>query len=38
VVNVAPEYEDVRALAQQTGQPVKLVYAAALGAASEQVL
>ena len=38
VVNVSPEYEDVRALAQQTGQPVKLVYAAALGAASELAL
>lgn len=36
VVNVAPEYEDCRALALQAGQPVKLVYAAALGAAAEQ--
>jgi uncharacterized protein (TIGR00299 family) protein len=36
VVNVAPEYEDCRALAQKIGQPVKLVYAAALGAAAEQ--
>lgn len=36
VVNVAPEYEDCRALALQVGQPVKLVYAAALGAAADQ--
>ncbi|HEY3342212.1 MAG TPA: nickel pincer cofactor biosynthesis protein LarC, partial [Anaerolineae bacterium] len=38
VVNVAPEYEDCRLLAQQAHLPVKLVYAAALGAATEQVL
>jgi uncharacterized protein (TIGR00299 family) protein len=37
VVNVAPEYEDCRVLAQQAHQPLKLVYAAALGAAAEQV-
>jgi uncharacterized protein (TIGR00299 family) protein len=36
VVNIAPEYEDCRALAQRTHQPVKLIYAAALGAAAEQ--
>ncbi len=33
VMNVAPEYEDCRALAQQHGVALKLVYAAALGAA-----
>lgn len=36
VVNIAPEYEDCRALALQVGQPVKLIYAAALGAAADQ--
>ncbi len=34
-VNWAPEYEDCRALAIQHGIPVKTVYAAALGAASQ---
>lgn len=35
VMNIAPEYEDCRALARQHGVALKMVYAAALGAASE---
>ncbi len=36
VVNFAPEYEDCRDLAHQQHVPVKLVYSAALGAATVQ--
>ena len=35
VLNIAPEYEDCRALARQHDVALKMVYAAALGAASE---
>jgi uncharacterized protein (DUF111 family) len=34
IVNLAPEYEDCRRLALETGQPLKEVYAAAQAAAS----
>jgi pyridinium-3,5-bisthiocarboxylic acid mononucleotide nickel chelatase len=38
VLNIAPEYEDCRALARQHDVALKMVYAAALGAASEAFL
>jgi uncharacterized protein (TIGR00299 family) protein len=37
IVGAAPEYEDCRALAEQQGQPVRVVYEAALAAAQELV-
>lgn len=35
VVNISPEYEDCRSLAQQNNVPVKMVHAAAMGAAAK---
>lgn len=37
ILNLAPEFEDVRAAAERAGAPVKVVYAAAARAAEESV-